>query len=156
MSRHVDTWLPPHLEALVRAVHRRGRAGLEELLTASGNSQPVTPVMLRQRLAALEHLDWLCRLRVLGSRRIYWGATEEAVPHLLAPARLPRRPTDWIAADEDAPIPAPTTPQPARASAPVSPPWRGAPGALYVPPPAAPLREGALGHLRCASRGLRC
>lgn len=158
-------FLSPKMQTLVRLVHAGGVMTMAELLTAY-RTQTLAPVALRHTLYDLEQYGWLSRQQRPRPGRINgvcWMVTEEALPHLWSDDPLPMRPSPLPrrnGADgriTDVPRPA----APARKRAAPRPPLaaREAPinnassFAPYVPPPAPPLRPGALDFLKYPSHG---
>lgn len=139
-------------EAIVRLLYAQGRASVADLLSLY-RAQPLTAKRLHAILDELAGYGWVSRVhdhRRHGARAVAWVVADEVLAHLQQPARLPLHPghlPPGAAATRRAP-PAP----PARRG-PVTPPTYRAAPQPYVPPPAAPLRPGALDFLAHPSHG---
>ena len=139
-------------EAIVRLLYAQGRASAADLLSLY-RAQPLTAKGLYAILDELAGYGWVSRVhdhRRHGARAVAWVVADEVRAHLQQPARLPLHPghlPPGAAATRRAP-PAP----PARRG-PVTPPTYRAAPQPYVPPPAAPLRPGALDFLAHPSHG---
>lgn len=139
-------------EAIVRLLYAQGRASAADLLSLY-RAQPLTAKRLHAILDDLAGYGWVSRVhdhRRTDARAVAWVVAADALAHLQQPARLPLHPghlPPGAAATRRAP-PAP----PARRG-PVTPPTYRAAPQPYVPPPAAPLRPGALDFLAHPSHG---
>lgn len=146
-------------QAIVRLVHAGGRVTLNDLLSRY-QAQALTVNALRRTLDELVRLGWLTKLRMprpMRANGVGWTVTEEALPHLWesgplphTPDALPMRPTT-VSAPPPPPRRRPTRPAPRSAT--VAQPRRPYTYEPYVPPPAPPMRAGALDHLKFKSHG---
>ena len=130
-------------EAIVRLLYAQGRASAADLLSLY-RAQPLTAKGLHAILDELAGYGWVSRVhdhRRTGARAVAWVVADEVLAHLQQPARLPLHPghlPPGAAATRRGPVTPPT--------------YRAAPQP-YVPPPAAPLRPGALDFLNHPSHG---
>lgn len=148
MSRW-STPMSPQYEAVVRLVHGMGRASVAEVLSAY-RARPLSARALAKALDVLTCRGWLDKradARRRSPRAVAYQLSEIGTPHLLTADRLPLHPLPL----------APRRPHHLRGAtpmaAPLLAPCRTHLYQPYVPPPAPPMRAGALDFLQYPSHG---
>ena len=139
-------------EAIVRLLYAKGRASAADLLSLY-RAQPLTAKGLHAILGELAGYGWVSRVhdhRRTGARAAASALADDVPAHLQQPTRLPQH-TSHLPPGAAATRRAPPAP-PARRG-PVTPPTYRAAPQPYVPPPAPPLRPGALDFLAHPSHG---